>query len=300
MAGGVVPSGIVQSVMVSATLSLFAIPFLGLLGQKLAARRIETRVDLPAAALQPPDSGGQVLLVGFGCVGRLVGEMLAEHDQSFVALDTDPGIVAGARREGLNVHYGDAGRREMLELCNVATARALVVTMDAPGKVDEVVQAARALRKDLIIIARARDDRHAVRLYGYGVTDAVPETTEASLQLAENTLVDLGVPMGLVLASIHAGAIATATCSRRPSPKRPTAPTGPCAVACRPRPPAAPIRRPRTRFKGVCSHFGHGSVLKAPFPSSPTTATCMPIGRSPNTSIRLIVNDTPVSTPLHA
>jgi CPA2 family monovalent cation:H+ antiporter-2 len=35
------------------------------------------------------------------------------------------------------------------------------------------------------------------------VTDAVPETTEASLQLAENTLVDLGVPMGLVLASIH-------------------------------------------------------------------------------------------------
>ena len=42
-----------------------------------------------------------------------------------------------------------------------------------------------------------------MRLYGLGVTDAVPETTEASLQLAENTLVDLGVPMGLVLASIH-------------------------------------------------------------------------------------------------
>lgn len=204
MAGGVVPSGIVQSVMVSATLSLFTIPFLGLLGQKLATRRIETQVDLPAAALHPPDSSGQVLLVGFGRVGRLVGEMLAEHDQPFVALDTDPGIVAGARREGLNVHYGDAGRREMLELCNISTARALVVTMDAPGKVDEVVRAARALRKDLVIIARARDDRHAVRLYGYGVTDAVPETTEASLQLAENTLVDLGVPMGLVLASIHA------------------------------------------------------------------------------------------------
>ena len=56
---------------------------------------------------------------------------------------------------------------------------------------------------DLILIARARDDQHAVRLYGLGVTDAVPETTEASLQLAENILVDLGVPMGLVLASIH-------------------------------------------------------------------------------------------------
>ena len=75
--------------------------------------------------------------------------------------------------------------------------------MDSPTKVDEVVVAARALRKDLIVIARARDDRHAARLYALGVTDAVPETTEASLQLAENTLVDLGVPMGLVLASVH-------------------------------------------------------------------------------------------------
>src|SRR5690606_34070888 len=85
----------------------------------------------------------------------------------------------------------------------VETARAVIVTMDAPSKVDEVVAAARSLRPDLILIARARDERHAVRLYQLGVTDAVPETTEAALQLAENTLVDLGVPTGLVLASIH-------------------------------------------------------------------------------------------------
>ena len=36
-----------------------------------------------------------------------------------------------------------------------------------------------------------------------GVTDTVPETIEASLQLAESALVGLGVPMGLVIASIH-------------------------------------------------------------------------------------------------
>ena len=108
-----------------------------------------------------------------------------------------------ARADGHQVFYGDAGSAEMLLNCGVRTTRALIVTMDAPGKVDEVVRAARAVREDLILIARARDDRHAARLYALGVTDAVPETTEASLQLAENTLVDLGVPMGLVLASIH-------------------------------------------------------------------------------------------------
>jgi len=118
-------------------------------------------------------------------------------------VDANSSTVARGRVEGANVFYGDAARPEMLLNCGVTTARAVVVTMDAPAKVDEVVAAARQLRPEMILIARARDARHAERLYRLGVTDAVPETTEASLQLAENTLVDLGVPMGLVLASIH-------------------------------------------------------------------------------------------------
>ena len=40
-------------------------------------------------------------------------------------------------------------------------------------------------------------------LYKLGVTDAIPETIEASLQLSEAVLVDIGVPMGYVIASIH-------------------------------------------------------------------------------------------------
>ena len=62
---------------------------------------------------------------------------------------------------------------------------------------------ARQLRPDLAIVARARDSRHAKRLYELGATDAVPETVEASLQLSETVLVEIGVPMGLVIASIH-------------------------------------------------------------------------------------------------
>jgi CPA2 family monovalent cation:H+ antiporter-2 len=56
---------------------------------------------------------------------------------------------------------------------------------------------------DLPIVARARDMGHAATLYRAGVTDAVPEALEASLQLSEAALVDLGVAMGPVIASIH-------------------------------------------------------------------------------------------------
>ncbi len=54
-----------------------------------------------------------------------------------------------------------------------------------------------------MIVARARDAEHARHLYELGVTDAVPETIEASLQLSEAALVGLGVPTGPVIASIH-------------------------------------------------------------------------------------------------
>ena len=204
MAEGVVDPAFARTLMLAATISIFTVPLMAILGQKFLREAIRMVPDmLPPEALEPPPAQGQVLIVGFGRVGRLVGEMLTEHGQAFVAVDADPATVATGRRDGFDVYYGDAGRQDLLARCGIDEMRALVVTMDAPGKVDEVVIAARALREDLVLVARARDDRHAVRLYRLGVTDAVPETTEASLQLAENTLVDLGVPMGLVLASIH-------------------------------------------------------------------------------------------------
>ncbi|HEY0599060.1 cation:proton antiporter [Brevundimonas sp.] len=199
---GIASPAFTGTVLVAATISIFTIPAMAVLAGRLTRTKTATP-DLPAEALEPVAADRQVLIVGFGRVGRLVGEMLTEHGQSYLALDANASTVAKGRAEGANVFYGDAGRPEMLQLCGIDTARAVIVTMDAPAKVDEVVRTARGLRPDLILIARARDERHAERLYQLGVTDAVPETTEAALQLAENTLVDLGVPMGLVLASIH-------------------------------------------------------------------------------------------------
>ena len=201
---GIASPAFTRTVLMAATISIFTVPLMALLADRLVKRVAPAVPDLPPEALEAPSAtSGQVLIVGFGRVGRLVGEMLTEHGQAFLAIDANPATVAKGRAEGANVFYGDAGRTEMLERCGIDTARAVVVTMDAPLKVDEVVVATRSLRPDLILIARARDHKHAARLYALGVTDAVPETTEASLQLAENTLVDLGVPMGLVLASIH-------------------------------------------------------------------------------------------------
>ena len=78
-----------------------------------------------------------------------------------------------------------------------------MVTLNDPRVAEEVVSAARGARADLTIVARARDAEQARRLYDLGATDAVPETIEASLQLSEAALVDMGVAAGFVIASVH-------------------------------------------------------------------------------------------------
>ncbi len=202
-AAGLVPGDIGAVALIVATVTMIAIPLLAIVGQRIGQRT--TRADLGRARAEPqPDrQAGRVIIAGYGRVGRLVGEMLKRHAIPYLALDADPGRVAEQRRLGNPVYFGDSANAELLRRCGVENARALVVTLDTPSAVEAVIAAARAARPDLTIVARARDARHAAALYELGVDDAVPETIEASLQLSEAVLVDVGVPMGLVIASIH-------------------------------------------------------------------------------------------------
>ena len=202
---GVVAADAVAVILVASTLSMISIPFLGALGAKLGGRAGAN----PESSLPVDGEGGQggeataVLVVGYGRVGRLVGDMLSRHDIPWVAVERDARMVETGRRSGAQVFFGDASRAEFLRHCGLETARALVVTMDNPEGAEAVVAAARDMKPGLTIVARARDAFHAKRLYELGATDAVPETIEASLQLSEAALVDIGIPMGLVIASIH-------------------------------------------------------------------------------------------------
>ena len=204
IAGGVVDAQSGGIVMVAAALSMVMIPLIGRLVARLAVRPRAPAL-LPAEALEAPpeDESHRVILVGFGRVGALIAEMLEVHKIPYIAVDSDANVIARARREGRPAYFGDASRPEFLRRCGIETARALVVTMDLPRANEKVVEIARKLRPDITLVARARDAKHASILYDLGVTDAVPETVEASLQLSEAVLVDLGIPMGLVIASIH-------------------------------------------------------------------------------------------------
>jgi CPA2 family monovalent cation:H+ antiporter-2 len=207
MIGAALVGGLIDRALATTLISVVAISMLAIPGLAKIGARIGSPPRAAAGAGPPeipPESGSsRVIIVGYGRVGALIGDMLDRHSIPFIAVDSDARLTSRARSDGKPVYYGDAARPEYLRLCGLETARAVVVTMDSPAANEAVVEATRRLRPEVTLVARARDADHARALYGLGVTDAVPETIEASLQLSEAVLVDLGVPMGLVIASIH-------------------------------------------------------------------------------------------------
>ena len=190
--------------VVIVAVTMACIPLLSSLGQHLVRRtRVVPTID-PALLTAPPDDDApRVIIAGFGRVGETVASLLDVHGIAYAAVDSDTDRVAEMRKQRRPVYWGDIMQTELLHRLHLETARALVVTMSDHAASDRLVAVARAARPDLLIMVRARDARHAAHLYAIGATDAVPETIEASLQLSEAVLVEIGVAMGPVIATIH-------------------------------------------------------------------------------------------------
>ncbi|MGC1407797.1 MAG: cation:proton antiporter [Acetobacteraceae bacterium] len=203
-AEGLIGADVVRFPLVIAAATMACIPLLSALGRRIARRAPVARTVDPALLLPQLDDGAsQVIIAGFGRVGETVASLLERHRVAYVAVDTDADRIAAQRKVRRSVYWGDITQAELLHRLHIETARALVVTMGDHAASDRLVATARAARPDLLIVVRARDARHAAHLYAIGATDAVPETIEASLQLSEAVLVEIGVPMGPVIAAIH-------------------------------------------------------------------------------------------------
>jgi monovalent cation:H+ antiporter-2, CPA2 family len=187
---------------VATVIGLLITPILARIGHDIA-RRIEVRSTGMALEEDIGTAEPRTVIIGFGRVGQLVADMLQTHDQQYLAVEHNIDAVVAARRDGYKAIFGDAGKVQTLNRLNLDTAKALVLTMNDPVLAARTVKRVRAQYPDLTIVARARDADHAAELYLAGASDAVPETLESSLQLSEAVLVDLGVAMGPVIASIH-------------------------------------------------------------------------------------------------
>lgn len=196
MTGGILPKDSGHFMLIVTGLSMMVTPVVAALACKIAGAWETKTHTTDASALQalPEHLEGHVIITGFGRVGRTLVRLLETEKIPYVALDKHAGEVAKHYQAGLPVFYGDASRVEMLKKLHIDRARALVITMDNPAGAERVVSVVRAHWPLLPVFARARDAEHALRLLRLGATEVVPETVEASLQMASRVLTTIGVP----------------------------------------------------------------------------------------------------------
>ncbi len=185
----------------SATMAL--IPLVSHLARRFASRLRAAGATPSELLMRPTGRQRHAIVVGYGRVGKVVCALLKEHGIPYIAADFDASTVTRDRRDGHDVFYGDAADPKFLEICGLADAAGVIITIHTHQLIDDIVEHVRAMRPDVLIVSRARDADHARHLYRLGATDAVPEAIEASLQLSEAALVGLGLATGPVIASIH-------------------------------------------------------------------------------------------------
>lgn len=196
VANGLMPPPVGKFMVMVVALTMAATPFLALLAHA-GERRL--RAARPPGTLPEPsedigDLEGHVVIAGMGRVGSLVGKVLEARQTPMVGVDLDAAEVARQRRAGRLVFFGDAARRDLLARLGLDRAAAVVITLNDWDAVCRVLDRLRADWPELKIYARARDAEHARLLLERGATHVVPETVEASLQLAERVLEDMGLP----------------------------------------------------------------------------------------------------------
>jgi CPA2 family monovalent cation:H+ antiporter-2 len=183
-----------QFMLIVVGVSMLAAPVVARLGQSLGDS-IDRRAAPPASdQTELGELGGHVIIAGYGRVGQMVGQMLAEQGVAFVAIENDAQLIAHQRKAGVPLVFGDASRPELLRKLRIDQARAVVLTMDHTAAAIHAVQGIRRLMPMMRIIARARDEKHALLLREAGASVVVPETLESSLKLTGWVLETLGVP----------------------------------------------------------------------------------------------------------
>lgn len=201
MSLGLLAPAVGQFMLIVTGLTMVVTPFVAAAAGRLAAS-VESRSRLLAQEgnlAQIGELEGHVVIAGFGRVGRTIAQVLDAEAIPYLALDSDPVCVAEAREAGQPVFYGDASRLDMLHRARLGRAQSVVITIDTASAAEKIIGEIHVAWPTLPIYARARDGAQAARLAKAGASVAVPETVEASLQLAGRVLAGTGTAEEIVL-----------------------------------------------------------------------------------------------------
>jgi CPA2 family monovalent cation:H+ antiporter-2 len=144
-----------------------------IIARSAVARRLEQRPDPFAELPMETESKylkGQVVLVGYGRVGRRIARALGENGIPFIVAEQNRERVEALRKEGMAAVYGDAaGDPGTLIQAHIVDAAMLVIATPDTVDVRKMTTIARMLNPDIEIIVRTHSESEMELLESDGV-----------------------------------------------------------------------------------------------------------------------------------
>lgn len=128
------------------------------------------------------------IICGYGRVGRRVGQEFRQAGVPYVVVDFSADAVAAARERGDLLIEGSGTKDENLVAAGIDRAKGLVASSDSDVDNLYIVLSARALRPDLLIVARAASEDAAAKLLRAGADRVVQPYTTAGQEMAKLVL----------------------------------------------------------------------------------------------------------------
>jgi CPA2 family monovalent cation:H+ antiporter-2 len=107
---------------------------------------------------------GHVVLVGYGRVGRRIGEALTERGVPIVVAEQNRELVERLRERGIPAVSGDASDPAVLIQAHVARAQTLVIAVPDTFRARKMIEIARTLKPDVETVVRTHSDEEAALL----------------------------------------------------------------------------------------------------------------------------------------
>jgi monovalent cation:H+ antiporter-2, CPA2 family len=125
------------------------------------------------------------VLVGYGRVGRIIGNVLRERNERFLVIETSDALITDLRKANVEAIAGNAAQPDVLKAANVPGAKYAMIAIPEAFETGQVVQQARVANPKSQIITRAHSDAEVEHLNSLGADTVIMGEREIAREMIE-------------------------------------------------------------------------------------------------------------------
>jgi len=156
-------------------------------------RRAGDQLAALPAGVAAQSLSGQIVLVGYGRVGRRVAAALDAHEVAYIVVEENREAVKALRKRGTPAVAGDAALAEVLVRAHIATAAMLVIAAPDSAGTPKMMDIARTLNPVVEIVVRTHSEEVAAALGRSGAGTVFMGEHELALAMSRHVLQRMGL-----------------------------------------------------------------------------------------------------------